>query len=709
MASAHDPSLTNNKNPRRRKCVSNACTACRKRRSKCNGAKPSCANCSTVYHTACVYVPGSDTRRKGVYRARIDNLAPGDSSLKIVMQRLLNEPEEKAIALLREIRTCESLDDVTSDILSQQTSAEDEGSKHPEPISEVPLFNSKLSAETKCLRVENQSLRFLGGTSNLVHLKGLNFTKVVPKAVEFRNVSPVTSWTRVTDDSELIVHLLNMYFTWHHPYFTVLSKDIFYRDFLTGNTGAGEYCTSLLVNTMLALGSHFSSQGSGISSTSSRGDNFFEEARRLLLGENEYETPRITTVQALALMSIREAGCGRELSGWTYSGMSFRMSQDLGLNIDMTSTDGQGLDAETVDARRVAFWGTFLTDQFWSNYMGRLPQLGNANLTLSKRDIVIDENVGPNEDATFWVAYTAVGLLDVNPQPAHTKEVSLHILKLCEISGDIQVLFYYPGNRESSPGKYAMLKRLGCLQVRLEDWKNNLPVEIELNDKSLPNVILMHMFFQLLYIHLFRPFLQYSNEDTPLPATVSPRNICTKAAAKISSQFRLYKKIYGLQQISNVAVFFLQSACMVHLLNLPDRTAKRDLSLAFTHFEEIGPAWPCAHRAIGILGFLAAEWAIELPEAAETVLIKGKEKYDLGEFLVRPNVKSEGFSKALACQVPSLDEYGISNDPVSYSSYASSRDSRSSISDSSMLGMVVDSLPEMEGLKDLEPDLLLFD
>ena len=29
---------------------------------------------------------------------------------------------------------------------------------------------------------------------------------------------------------------------------------------------------------------------------------------------------RLTTVQALGLMSVREAGCGREARGWVYSG-----------------------------------------------------------------------------------------------------------------------------------------------------------------------------------------------------------------------------------------------------------------------------------------------------------------------------------------------------------------------------------------------------
>jgi len=81
---------------------------------------------------------------------------------------------------------------------------------------------------------------------------------------------------------------------------------------------------------------------------------------------DEHEKARLTTVQALALMSVREAGCGREAKGWVYSGMSFRMACDLGLNLDSGALPGSNesrFDDEEVDARRITFWGCFLFDK----------------------------------------------------------------------------------------------------------------------------------------------------------------------------------------------------------------------------------------------------------------------------------------------------------------------------------------------------------
>lgn len=81
---------------------------------------------------------------------------------------------------------------------------------------------------------------------------------------------------------------------------------------------------------------------------------------------DEHEKPKLTTVQALALMSVREAGCGREAKGWVYSGMSFRMACDLGLNLDsgvLSSSRDTNLDEADEDARRITFWGCFLFDK----------------------------------------------------------------------------------------------------------------------------------------------------------------------------------------------------------------------------------------------------------------------------------------------------------------------------------------------------------
>ena len=135
------------------------------------------------------------------------------------------------------------------------------------------------------------------------------------------------------------------------------------------------------------------------------------------------------------------------------------------------------------------------------------------------------------------------------------------------------------------------------------------------------------MFFHLLFIHLFRPFLKYNQANSPLPPQVSPRKMCTQAAANISKLLRTYKRIYGLQQICNIAVYIAHSACTIHLLNLPDKEAKRDISYGVQHLEEIAGSWLCASRTLATLAVQARRWHIELPAEAATTLHGWETKY----------------------------------------------------------------------------------
>ena len=63
-----------------------------------------------------------------------------------------------------------------------------------------------------------------------------------------RTVNP---WTRVTDDAELVEHLLTLYFTWQHSFFQSFPEKLFRSDMASGRT---KFCNSVLVNAICAAG-----------------------------------------------------------------------------------------------------------------------------------------------------------------------------------------------------------------------------------------------------------------------------------------------------------------------------------------------------------------------------------------------------------------------------------------------------------------------
>lgn len=353
---------------------------------QCDGNLPACAACSSIYRIECVYDPGSDRRRRGVYKKDVVNLETRNSTLQTLIQAILVYSEDKVPALVRRIRTCDSLESVAESILAEEAGT-GEGEIEAIPpfsnasASDKPTFETQLSDQVGFLRLEpdGYTRRYYGGTSNLILLSAGSGTEDGVSTLSYvdhyqQQEDPITSWTAATTDPTLIFHLMKMYFTWHYTYFTILPMSLFYRDFLLGRPPPStrrrtEYCTPLLVNAMLALGCHFTSWPGAREipeDSATAGDHFFREAKRLLTENNEYENASLTTVQALALMSVREAGCGREGKGWVYSGMSFRMACDLGLNLDsgvLVSRGDSNIGEEEEDARRITFWGCFLVDK----------------------------------------------------------------------------------------------------------------------------------------------------------------------------------------------------------------------------------------------------------------------------------------------------------------------------------------------------------
>ncbi|EEQ32333.1 nitrogen assimilation transcription factor nirA [Microsporum canis CBS 113480] len=539
----------------------------------------------------CVYDPNSDHRH---------NLRNRNTTLQTLVQAILTYDEDDVPDLVRQIRSAEDLEVVAESILKRQkqldTAANDKNlpAGAESPFREVPQFESELIGKISELKLDG-AVKYVGGTSNLIFLPELSEDDELyseaetPDGQTDQDDCP-TSWTTVTENKELIRHLLTLYFTWHYAYFTTLSKELFYRDFMLGRPS--QYCSALLVNAMLALGCHFSTwpvAREDPNDSSTAGDHFFKEAKRLILENDEHTKAKLCTVQALALMSVREAGCGREGSGWVYSGMSFRMAYDLGLNVDSAGLGSYNLTAEDIDARRVTFWGCFLFDKCWSNYLGRQPQLSGSHITVPKFDVF------PKEDSAIWSPYTDSGVSQDHNQPSRTRAVALQISKLCEISNDLLGAFYNTAPPKQI-AKQEELRRLTQLHTRLEAWRKALPPEMEPKDGQLPQVLLM-------------------------------QKLCTQGATVISKLLRLYKRTYGLRQICNIAIYIAHSACTIHLLNLPDKSAKRDIAHGLKHLEEIAESWPCARRTLRILDLLSKKWKVELPEEAVSVIERSRAKF----------------------------------------------------------------------------------
>jgi hypothetical protein len=191
-------------------------------------------------------------------------------------------------------------------------------------------------------------------TAGLPRFRGLE--QVLSPLNEPEMKSPSGTWTSVTGDINLVQHLLALYFCWEYPTFASLSKEHFLRDF---QDGRHRYCSPILVNALLALGCRFSTQPMTRANPSdpyTSGDHFFKESQRLLHQETDHHS--LTTIQALGIMSIREASCGRDSESWYFAGQSIRLAIEMGLH----RIHDEG-DEDELAVQSATFWGAFALDQ----------------------------------------------------------------------------------------------------------------------------------------------------------------------------------------------------------------------------------------------------------------------------------------------------------------------------------------------------------
>lgn len=158
------------------------------------------------------------------------------------------------------------------------------------------------------------------------------------------------TWTCVTGDTELVRHLLALYFCWEYPNFAPISKEHFLQDFCDKRH---RYCSPMLVNALLALGCHLSDRSmTAPNNASVTGDTFFEESRRLFLSATDCSP--LTTIQALVIMSIREARCSRLSESTYYAEQAMR----LAIEADLHEVPAEGCEVELAVLAKT-FWGTF--------------------------------------------------------------------------------------------------------------------------------------------------------------------------------------------------------------------------------------------------------------------------------------------------------------------------------------------------------------
>ncbi|CAK7202820.1 hypothetical protein SEUCBS139899_005547 [Sporothrix eucalyptigena] len=163
---------------------------------------------------------------------------------------------------------------------------------------------------------------------------------------------------------------IGLFFFWQYSQFMFIDREAFVQEYDQDPVN-GEFCSEPLVYAICAIGALMSPDPE----TRSMSTSFASSAQDILMSKDMLRVPRVTSVQALLCCAFYEVGRGNLSKGWLFSGIAFRIGQDLGFQRDPAHWD---IKSQLVapynfdnEFRRRIYWGSFLSDKIFSLFLGR--------------------------------------------------------------------------------------------------------------------------------------------------------------------------------------------------------------------------------------------------------------------------------------------------------------------------------------------------
>ncbi|KAI9743817.1 MAG: hypothetical protein M1818_002551 [Claussenomyces sp. TS43310] len=403
----------------------------------------------------------------------------------------------------------------------------------------------------------------------------------------------VESWTNVTSNRGLIEHVMALYFCWEYPTFAGLSKEHFMADFRDGRR---RFCSPLLVNAMLALGCRFSELPEARldpSRPETAGDHFFMEAKRLLAEDG---LTSLTTIQALGLLSIREASAGRDTESLYYSGQAIRLATEVGLHMEASYKPEEDDPLKEVhEVRSITFWGAFALDEAFNLCVGKIPHLSRAASLVMKPSII------DAVESSEWVPYSDEGapLTKSASQPSNVRSVFKCFADLSEsVQRSLYTLY--------TPDRILNSNEVLSAYFRYLNWYSSLPESLRLGHNFTPAVLFVHMYYHFAVLMLFRPFIKLRFPGS----SVLPRTVCSQSADAIVTLIRSYDQLYTLQHTPSFVPYIVLMSAIIHLVvsEPSSESGAKELMQSVADLQAMVNCHGFAKRCLDILSFLASHW-----------------------------------------------------------------------------------------------------
>ncbi|KAJ0418320.1 fungal-specific transcription factor domain-containing protein [Aspergillus carlsbadensis] len=489
----HNGSQSDNRGPEtesvgpayKRRRVALACRTCRKRKSRCDGARPTCRHCAELGQD-CTYDPPT----RGSYVSQEDAhqrfLAIEDKLNELLEWRKTDNGNKAAPPLFQ------FGGDSTSDTGMPNDFETDDEVGIADPL-DVSLDGMTVLADS----VETGST-FFGPSSNIAFLRHISNALslvLVPSdsAHEYHAAltqplvsipsSPIlTMQTLSTSGSHPVniralpseaqgLRLIRLYFADTGMVFPYMHEEevlTSYQAVIMQRTLHISRTFSCLLNAIFATATYISVRKNlDHQEALAESDNFYARAK-LLASKLDLECSNVQTVQALLLMHQYCLATQRSAQIWNLHALTIRIAMQLGLHSATTLKTFPPLEAEI---RKRTWFGCVILDRTLSTTFGRPPAIPNDFVTLP---------LPTNESLDFMSRAESSSPLPESTDEGDTVCLFTATTELYLLQGTI-IANLYGNNLDSTINMSVgeVLKQIVDLEQRLLTWKRDLPLRLQ--------------------------------------------------------------------------------------------------------------------------------------------------------------------------------------------------------------------------------------
>ncbi|EFQ25212.1 uncharacterized protein GLRG_00356 [Colletotrichum graminicola M1.001] len=340
----------------------------------------------------------------------------------------------------------------------------------------------------------------------------------------------ITRWTDVPIANNFFVAVLQLHLETDYPMMLLIDIDLL----LDGLHGENEFCSRVLINALFA----WACQGYAVLEPNATliGQRFYKEAKKLWKRTKEAQaTDHVCTVAAVHYLFITAVSFGAGAEYVEFLGDLLDMSQRLGLfNIDPSRMEELNANdsANYQRAKAQIAWVLFTCLTFFSLLLHQRLIKHPPRAPLPQRRAHITRDTGLIKEHT-------IGIPDVN---LLREQCRLFLI----VHDMVQVMY---GSEEMLCAEAVTLAFAGKTYQRLLVWADELPLEMAQGDQCSHYVMILHIYYHVAIIDLFRPLLQQNGAPRQrLPpfrsAEATPDAVYAASVNQLKRIVLLYRQKY---------------------------------------------------------------------------------------------------------------------------------------------------------------------